>query len=81
MHCVVHCFWSLYLDIIHGHFLKKSIEVTPRIWGITTWYHSLGMRIPRTRWGTGLDHASIVHFDDLNCDVCVAYMFVLNMCD
>ena len=41
----------------------------------------LGTRIPKTRCGTGLDHASIVHFDDLSCEVCDTCMFMLNMCD
>ena len=31
---------------------------------------SLGTRIPRTRWGTILDHAFMVHFDEL---ICVMY--------
>ena len=35
----------------------------------TAWYDSLGTQIPRTRWGMGLDHASILHFDDLICNV------------
>ena len=26
---------------------------TPRKWGITAWYQSLGIRIPRARWETG----------------------------
>ena len=33
----------------------------------TTWYQSLGTRILKTRWGTGLDHAFIMHFDELMC--------------
>ena len=43
---------------------------TPGIWGVTAWYQSLGTRIPRTRWGTDLDHAFIVHFDELMCVIC-----------
>ena len=35
----------------------------------TARYDSLGTPIPRTLWGTGLDHASIVHFDDLICNL------------
>ena len=38
--------------------------------GVTTWYKSLGTQIPRTRWGTGLDHAFIVDFDELMCVIC-----------
>ena len=30
----------------------------------TSWYDSLGTQIPRTRWGTGLDHVFIVHLMD-----------------
>ena len=36
----------------------------------TAWYQSLGTRIPRTRWGTGLEHAFNVHFDELICMMC-----------
>ena len=31
----------------------------------------LGIRIPRTRWGTGFEHAFIVHIGELNCVICV----------
>ena len=34
-------------------------------YSFTTRYYSLGIRIPRTRWGTGLDHASIMHLGEL----------------
>ena len=68
MYSVVHCLGALFMNTIYGHCLKKkkSTKVTPRIWGITTWYRSLSMRIPRTRWGTGLDDAFTVHFDEIN---------------
>ena len=46
--------------------------------GVTTWYQSLGTRIPRTRWGTSLDHSFIVHFDELMCDVCLNCMKYIN---
>ena len=39
-------------------------------WGVITSYQSLGTRVPKTRWGMGLEHA-------LLCIMC----FVLNMCD
>ena len=48
---------------------KESKISTPEDWGVTTWYRSLGIRIPRTSWGRGLDHALIVHFDELIFDV------------
>ena len=31
------------------------------------WYDSLGTQMPKTRWGMGLDHAFIMHFDKLMC--------------
>ena len=33
------------------------VNGTLRFWGVTTWYQSLGIRIPRARWGMGLGHA------------------------
>ena len=39
----------------------------PRDRGVTTWYQSLGTRIPRTQWGMSLDHAFIMQFDKLTC--------------
>ena len=41
-------------------FIKKN-KMTSRNWGVTAWYQRLGIRIPRTRFGHGLDHAFIVH--------------------
>ena len=38
---------------IHMHGLDNSFIAR---------YESLDIRIPRTPWGTGLDHASIVHW-------------------
>ena len=29
----------------------------PRDKGVTAWYQSIGIRIPRARWGMGLGHA------------------------
>ena len=34
-------------------------------WTLGIGVSQLGLRISRTRWGTGLDHAFIVHFDEL----------------
>ena len=42
---------------------KKVQNFDPRNWDVTAWYQSLGTRIPKTRWETGLDHAFIMHFD------------------
>ena len=42
----------------------------PRDRGVTSWYQSLGTQIPRTQWGIGLDHAFIMHFDELMCVIC-----------
>ena len=42
----------------------------PRDRDVKAWYQSLCTQIPRTRWGTGLDHAFIVHFDELICVMC-----------
>ena len=42
----------------------------PRDRGAIAWYQSLGIRIPKTQWGTGLDHAFILHFDELICVMC-----------
>ena len=33
------------------------VNETPGFWGVTAWYQSLGIRIPRARWGMGLGHA------------------------
>ena len=33
-----------------------GVNGTPRFWGLTAWYQSLGIRIPRAWWGMGLGH-------------------------
>ena len=48
--------------IYFGYVKDKYIELlkkkmTPEIWGVTAWYQSIGIRIPRARWGMGLGHA------------------------
>ena len=35
---------------------KKKKKKTPGFWGVTVWYQSVGIRIPRARWGMGLEH-------------------------
>ena len=42
-----HCSWALFM----GYCLEKKM-MTPGIWGVIVWYQSLGIHIPRTRWGT-----------------------------
>ena len=42
----------------------------PRDRGVAAGYKSLGIRIPRTRWGMGLHHEVIVHFGELICVMC-----------
>ena len=53
-----------YSFIYFGYVKEKYIEplyekkkITPENWGVTAWYQSLGIRIPRARWGMGLEHA------------------------
>ena len=29
---------------------KNCTKVTPGFWGVTTWYQSLGMRLPKACW-------------------------------
>ena len=29
---------------------KKQKKKTPGIWGVTAWYQSISIRIPKTRW-------------------------------
>ena len=36
------------------------INETPEFWGVTAWYQSQVIRMPRARWGMGLEHAVIV---------------------
>ena len=51
--------------------------------GFTAWYPSSSMRIPRTRWGTGLDHPFIVHFDGLMrvLHACLCLTCVIKLCE
>ena len=42
----------------------------------TAWYQSLDTRILRTQWGTGLDHAFIVHFE-LMCVIVHDYVLII----
>ena len=30
------------------------VNGTPGFWGVTAWYQSLGIRIPRAKWSMGL---------------------------
>ena len=72
-----YCSLTLFTDTVHMGFPNLVSDLmgprkkkTPENWGVIAWYQSLGTRIPRTRWGTGLDHTSIVHFDELMCVIC-----------
>ena len=45
-------------DMRHTRFCMLTVvNGTPEFWGVTAWYQSLGIRIPRARWGLGLGHA------------------------
>ena len=45
-------------DMRHTSFCRLTVvNGTPGFWGVTTWYQSLGIQIPRARWGMGLGHA------------------------
>ena len=45
-------------DMRHQGFRRVTVvNGTPGFWGVTDWYQSLGIRIPRARWGMGLRHA------------------------
>ena len=45
-------------DMRHTRFrILRVVNGTPGFWGVTAWYQSLGIRIPRARWGLGLGHA------------------------
>ena len=56
-------YWAILLmygshDMRHTGFRRLTIvNGTPGIWGATTWYQSLGIRIPRAQWGMDLGHA------------------------
>ena len=36
---------------------NEKKKKTPGFWGVTVWYQSVGIRIPRAQWGTVLEHA------------------------
>ena len=42
-------------DMRHTGF--RRFYGTPGFWGVTAWYQSLGIRIPKAWWGMGLGHA------------------------
>ena len=45
-------------DMRHTGFRRLMVvNGTPGFWGVTAWYQSLGIPIPRARWGMGLGHA------------------------
>ena len=45
-------------DMRHIGFRRLTmVNGTLGFWGVTTSYQSLGIRIPRARWGMGLGHA------------------------
>ena len=45
-------------DMRHTGFRRLTVVIgTPGFWGVTTWYQSLGIRIPKAQWGMGLGHA------------------------
>ena len=45
-------------DMRHIGFRRLTVvNRTLGFWGVTAWYQSLGIRIPRARWGMGLRHA------------------------
>ena len=45
-------------DMRHTGFRRLMVvNGTPGFWGVTAWYQSLGIRIPRAWWGMGLGHA------------------------
>ena len=56
-------YWAILLmygshDMRHTGFRKLTVvNGTPGFWGVTAWYQSLGIRIPRAWWGMGLGHA------------------------
>ena len=45
-------------DMRHTSFCRLTVvNGTPGFWGVTAWYQSLGIQIPRARWGMGLGQA------------------------
>ena len=61
--CIDGPYWAILLmygshDMRHTGFRRLTIvNGTPGFWGVTAWYQSLGIRIPRAWWGMGLGHA------------------------
>ena len=53
-------YWAILLmyrshDMRHTGFCRLTIvNGTPGFWGVTAWYQSLSIRIPRAQWGMGL---------------------------
>ena len=53
-------YWAILLmygshDMRHTGFRRLTVvNGTLGFWGVTTWYQSLGIRIPRAQWGMGL---------------------------
>ena len=44
-------------DMRHTGFRRLTVvNGTPGFLGVTAWYQSLSIRIPRARWGMGLGH-------------------------
>ena len=42
-------------DMRHTGFRRLTVvNGTPCFWGVTAWYQSLGIQIPRAQWGMGL---------------------------
>ena len=42
-------------DMRHTGFRRLTVvNGTPEFWGVTAWYQSLDIRIPRAQWGMGL---------------------------
>ena len=56
-------YWAILLmygshDMRHRGFCRLTVvNGTPGFWGVTAWYQSLGIRLPRAWWGMGLGHA------------------------
>ena len=53
-------YWAILLmygshDMRHTGFRRLTVvNGTLEFWGVTAWYQSLGIRIPRAQWGMGL---------------------------
>ena len=45
-------------DMRHTGFRRLTVvNETPGFWGVIAWYQSIGIQIPKARWGMGLGHA------------------------